>query len=399
MNAKSFFEKATSLFGVKIYFFQEKINKKIQRSFSLYVVFNNNKIFRISTKPNLLICSSWKIKIGPILIQKFADQNELIVKFIKRFVINSKPSLQIKHADYTKAHDHIDMVMQTKNGGLIETLVRHRYAGSSPNSPLLVAISVQEGCPVNCKFCSVPLESKARNLNSKEILEQIALALKVSAEHGINLEQGKIKLSITKGGDSLYNPHVVSAVEELMYFLPLDIKLSTVFPDTNLAKKIAENVLLFARNYFGGTFVFQISLNSTDQHYRETEMVRHGKIKLLSLEQIAIFAEDWLSRVRYPRQISLTFTLMKDAPADPKVLSRSIPPTLTRVRLKTAKSEPTVKINPLSLEEHAILKKQFIEVGFTEIPWEKTYSYINKGGTVPYRSAGVTKLLFKRNHQ
>ena len=189
---------------------------------------------------------------------------------------------------------------------------------------LVVTISTQKGCPMNCMFCDCPKVGFHGNLTRDEMATEIFRAIKASgAKH-----TKRFNLHLARMGEPMFN---YENVEALLTVLPYLIEATGLRADvihpvltTMLPKSIAREKLLdmlwdycsYIKNaQYDGEAGLQFSINSTDDAQRDA--LFRGKSH--SLADISLIA-DALPMPK-GRKYTLNFPVTAQTILDPKRLS------------------------------------------------------------------------------
>lgn len=189
---------------------------------------------------------------------------------------------------------------------------------------LVVTISTQKGCPMNCMFCDCPKVGFHGNLSRDEMAKEIVRAIKASgAKH-----TKRFNLHLARMGEPMFN---YENVEALLTVLPYLIEgtglradvihpvLTTMLPKSIAREKLYDMLLdycSYIKNYnYKGEAGLQFSINSTDDAQRDT--LFRGKSH--SLGTIALIA----AALPMPkgRKYTLNFPVTAQTILDPKRLS------------------------------------------------------------------------------
>lgn len=189
---------------------------------------------------------------------------------------------------------------------------------------LVVTISTQKGCPMNCMFCDCPKVGFHGNLSRDEMAEEIVRAIKASgAKH-----TKRFNLHLARMGEPMFNYENVEALLTVLPYLieGTGLRADVIHPvlTTMLPKSIAREKLYdmlwdycsYIKNFdYKGEAGLQFSINSTDDAQRDT--LFRGKSH--SLIDIALIA----AALPMPkgRKYTLNFPVTAQTILDPKRLS------------------------------------------------------------------------------
>lgn len=138
---------------------------------------------------------------------------------------------------------------------------------------LVVTISTQKGCPMNCMFCDCPKVGFHGNLSRDEMAKEIVRAIKASgAKH-----TKRFNLHLARMGEPMFNYENVEALLTVLPYLieGTGLRADVIHPvlTTMLPKSIAREKLYYMlwdycsyiKNYnYKGEAGLQFSINSTD---------------------------------------------------------------------------------------------------------------------------------------
>lgn len=189
---------------------------------------------------------------------------------------------------------------------------------------LVVTISTQKGCPMNCMFCDCPKVGFHGNLSRDEMAEEIVRAIKASgAKH-----TKRFNLHLARMGEPMFNFENVEALLTVLPYLieGTGLRADVIHPvlTTMLPKSIAREKLYdmlwdycsYIKNFdYKGEAGLQFSINSTDDAQRDA--LFRGKSH--SLVDIALIA----AALPMPkgRKYTLNFPVTAQTILDPKRLS------------------------------------------------------------------------------
>ncbi|MBW2987138.1 radical SAM protein [Candidatus Woesearchaeota archaeon] len=285
------------------------------------------------------------------------ELNEKIRKFIQKDATTLK-SL----ADFHFEDSMIKLPMETKDGKIFEATFCYGYK----RKQFLAALSVQIGCPSRCKFCQLGEKGLIRNLTDDELMDQLNLVLKTAYKRNYPIFTTPLKLTYVMGGEPLANNYIVKTLRRVKEDIPLKLKISTIFPQSVLANGTFKEIVEIAKDY-PNIFQFQISLNSTDEKYRQSLCT----IPLANFKEIRQAAECWFKNVPNPRKINLTFTISEETPLDPDDIIDILPPSMFAVRLRPwvpTKRGERYGLKKIMDSKFKQAKKKFEDAGYCYIP-------------------------------
>lgn len=189
---------------------------------------------------------------------------------------------------------------------------------------MVVTISTQKGCPMNCMFCDCPKVKFGGNISRVELAEEVVNAIKFS---GCTYTK-RFNLHLARMGEPSLNAKNV--LEFLAYDLcdlvAANMKADVIHPvfTTMMPKSISipnmERLLndfcVIKNSVYKGEAGLQLSINSTDEKQRE-ELFRG---RSMSLENIASVARNL--PMPKGRKYTLNFPVTDKTILNPKELSR-----------------------------------------------------------------------------
>ena len=200
--------------------------------------------------------------------------------------------------------------------------VAHRKVDLSEK--MVVTISTQKGCPMNCMFCDCPKVKFGGNLSREELAEEVTNAIKFSKcgyTKRFNLHLARM------GEPSLNARNVLDFLRyDLRDLVDVQMKADVIHPvfTTMMPKslgmwgmgEILDDFCSIKNVSYEGEAGLQLSINSTDEKQRN-ELFRG---RSMSLQEISIIAR--LLPVPVGRKYTLNFPVTDKTILDPKVLSR-----------------------------------------------------------------------------
>lgn len=189
---------------------------------------------------------------------------------------------------------------------------------------MVVTISTQKGCPMNCMFCDCPKVKFGGNISREELAEEVTEAIKRS---GCSYTQ-RFNLHLARMGEPSLNAVNVLAFlkEDLVPLVNSLMKADTIHPvfTTMCPKGIGKERLLsilkdFCRLknlHYKGEAGLQLSINSTDETQRN-QLFRGMSLSLTDISEIA-------KALPMPngRKYTLNFPVTDKTILDPNKLSR-----------------------------------------------------------------------------
>lgn len=189
---------------------------------------------------------------------------------------------------------------------------------------LVVTISTQKGCPMNCMFCDCPKVQFLGNASVAELCEEVENAIRFS---GCTYTD-RFNLHLARMGEPSFNArnvfsfllyHFRDIVNRHMRAEAIHPVFTTMLPKA-LGKDKLQDILQEFCNIknaiYGGEAGLQLSINSTDEQQR-SELFRGCS---LSLEEISEIARSLPAPVG--RKYTLNFPVTDKTILDPKELSR-----------------------------------------------------------------------------
>lgn len=250
--------------------------------------------------------------------------------------------------------------VETKDGHVVETTFCYGYK----EEKYLLAASVQAGCVSGCKFCGI--YSLQRDLTETEIIDELALLISTAEKRGYNVFDRPLKATFVNGGDALDNYHFSKVLEIMKDELPIQTKISTVFPGLDKNLDYYGRIVEAAKDY-PNIVQFQVSLNSTNEKYRQSLV----NVPLADFRTIRKAGELWFEKVSNARKIDLSFTLHEKTPMDVDAIKDILPPEIFAIRLRDYKyteNGEKYKLKEITGTRIDDLKDRFRENGYYLIP-------------------------------
>lgn len=155
---------------------------------------------------------------------------------------------------------------------------------------LVVTVSSQKGCPMNCNFCDCPKLGFHGNVSTVELLSEITTAIALSGIKSGN----RLNVHYARMGEPTFNKNVIASaciVAEILSSQQSDISFKSYHPVVStMMPKANKNLYNFLQEWvekgfkYGGEdgFGLQFSINTLDEEARN-KMFRN---KSLSLKEI-----------------------------------------------------------------------------------------------------------------
>ena len=189
---------------------------------------------------------------------------------------------------------------------------------------MVVTISTQKGCPMNCMFCDCPKVKFGGNVSREELAEEVVNAIKFS---GCKYTE-RFNLHLARMGEPSLN------ADNVLDFLSYDLRdivdantradvihpvFTTMMPKSLGIEKLSKILKRFCHiknEEYNGEAGLQLSINSTDEKQRD-ELFRG---RSLSLECISYICRSLPMPIG--RKYTLNFPVTDKTILDPKELSR-----------------------------------------------------------------------------
>lgn len=189
---------------------------------------------------------------------------------------------------------------------------------------MVVTISTQKGCPMNCMFCDCPKVKFGGNVSRDELAEEVVNAIKFS---GCEYTE-RFNLHLARMGEPSLN------ADNVLDFLSYDLRdivdanmiadvihpvFTTMMPKSLGIEKLSKILKRFCHiknEEYDGEAGLQLSINSTDEKQRD-ELFRG---RSLSLECISYICRSLPMPIG--RKYTLNFPVTNKTILDPKELSR-----------------------------------------------------------------------------
>ena len=189
---------------------------------------------------------------------------------------------------------------------------------------LVVTVSSQKGCPMNCNFCDCPKLGFKGNATLTELITEIMSGVALSGiKHG-----QRLNVHYARMGEPTFNPNVITSAEFIAQMLMSensDVTFDTYHPVVStMMPKSNKNLKEFLHKWVTTGFVYggedgfglQFSINTLDENDRN-EMFRN---RSLSLQEIS----DIIKELPYPkkRKYTLNFAVTSKSNLDVDLMNK-----------------------------------------------------------------------------
>ena len=189
---------------------------------------------------------------------------------------------------------------------------------------LVVTVSSQKGCPMNCNFCDCPKLGFKGNATLPELITEIMSGVALSGiKHG-----QRLNVHYARMGEPTFNPNVITSAEFIAQMLMSensDVTFDTYHPVVStMMPKSNKNLKEFLHKWVTTGFVYggedgfglQFSINTLDENDRN-EMFRN---RSLSLQEIS----DIIKELPYPkkRKYTLNFAVTSNSNLDVDLMNK-----------------------------------------------------------------------------
>ena len=189
---------------------------------------------------------------------------------------------------------------------------------------LVVTVSSQKGCPMNCNFCDCPKLGFKGNATLPELITEIMSGVALSGiKHG-----QRLNVHYARMGEPTFNPNVITSAEFIAQMLMSENSdvtfdtyhpvVSTMMPKSNKNLKEFLHKWLTTGFVYGGEdgFGLQFSINTLNENDRN-EMFRN---RSLSLQEIS----DIIKELPYPkkRKYTLNFAVTSKSNLDVDLMNK-----------------------------------------------------------------------------
>ena len=189
---------------------------------------------------------------------------------------------------------------------------------------LVVTVSSQKGCPMNCNFCDCPKLGFKGNATLPELITEIMSGVALSGiKHG-----QRLNVHYARMGEPTFNPNVITSAEFIAQMLMSensDVTFDTYHPVVStMMPKSNKNLKEFLHKWVTTGFVYggedgfglQFSINTLNENDRN-EMFRN---RSLSLQEIS----DIIKELPYPkkRKYTLNFAVTSKSNLDVNLMNK-----------------------------------------------------------------------------
>lgn len=189
---------------------------------------------------------------------------------------------------------------------------------------LVVTVSSQKGCPMNCNFCDCPKLGFKGNATLPELITEIMSGVALSGiKHG-----QRLNVHYARMGEPTFNPNVITSAESIAQMLMSensDVTFDTYHPVVStMMPKSNKNLQEFLHKWVTTGFVYggedgfglQFSINTLNENDRN-EMFRN---RSLSLQEIS----DIIKELPYPkkRKYTLNFAVTSKSNLDVDLMNK-----------------------------------------------------------------------------
>lgn len=189
---------------------------------------------------------------------------------------------------------------------------------------LVVTVSSQKGCPMNCNFCDCPKLGFKGNATLPELITEIMSGVALSGiKHG-----QRLNVHYARMGEPTFNPNVITSAEFIAQMLMSensDVTFDTYHPVVStMMPKSNKNLKEFLYKWVTTGFVYggedgfglQFSINTLNENDRN-EMFRN---RSLSLQEIS----DIIKKLPYPkkRKYTLNFAVTSQSNLDVDLMNK-----------------------------------------------------------------------------
>lgn len=158
---------------------------------------------------------------------------------------------------------------------------------------LVVTVSSQKGCPMNCNFCDCPKLGFHGNASTIELVSEITTGIALSdIKHG-----ERLNVHYARMGEPTFNPNVITSAKIIFQIVKdsnADISFNTYHPVVStMMPKSNKNLEKFLHDWVDTGFIYggedgfglQFSINTLDEEERN-KMFRNNSLSLQEISDI-----------------------------------------------------------------------------------------------------------------
>lgn len=158
---------------------------------------------------------------------------------------------------------------------------------------LVVTVSSQKGCPMNCNFCDCPKLGFHGNASTIELVSEITTGIALSGiKHG-----ERLNVHYARMGEPTFNPNVITSAKIIFQIVKdsnADISFNTYHPVVStMMPKSNKNLEKFLHDWVDTGFIYggedgfglQFSINTLDEEERN-KMFRNNSLSLQEISDI-----------------------------------------------------------------------------------------------------------------
>lgn len=158
---------------------------------------------------------------------------------------------------------------------------------------LVVTVSSQKGCPMNCNFCDCPKLGFHGNASTIELVSEITTGIALSGiKHG-----ERLNVHYARMGEPTFNPNVITSAKIIFQIIKdsnADISFNTYHPViSTMMPKSNKNLEKFLYDWVDTGFIYggedgfglQFSINTLDEEERN-KMFRNNSLSLQEISDI-----------------------------------------------------------------------------------------------------------------
>ena len=175
--------------------------------------------------------------------------------------------------------EHVAKFVFMRDDAIAEAVL-YRYPTYAERT--VICCSVQSGCPVGCVFCGTG-KKFIRSLTARKIISQIEHVLESGVDVPVN-DIGRLQIMFMSMGEPMLNSRIYGTLYTLNALYPrAELLVSTIGPRVSYIE-------LLEASYDIDKVGLQFSIHASTDEERNKLILFEKK---LSLQEIAIFGEDW----------------------------------------------------------------------------------------------------------